>query len=62
MQALCDWGHAKDYVEIQRLMLQQDTAENFVIANGVQYSVRDFVITAAIELDLPFGWHSQVVN
>ena len=43
MDALRDWGHAKDYVEMQWLMLQQDTAEDFVIATGVQYSVRDFV-------------------
>jgi GDP-mannose 4,6-dehydratase len=44
-----DWGHAKDYVEMQWLMLQQDTADDFVIATGVQYSVRQFVDAAAKE-------------
>ncbi|HSI24138.1 MAG TPA: GDP-mannose 4,6-dehydratase, partial [Methylotenera sp.] len=43
LDALRDWGHAKDYVEMQWLMLQQEVAEDFVIATGVQYSVRDFV-------------------
>ena len=42
-----DWGHAKDYVEMQWLMLQQDKAEDFVIATGVQHSVRDFINIAA---------------
>lgn len=50
MSALRDWGHAKDYVEMQWLMLQQDHAEDFVIATGVQYSVRQFVEFAAKEL------------
>lgn len=52
MDALRDWGHARDYVEMQWLMLQQDTPEDFVIATGVQYSVRDFVLAAAKELDM----------
>src|ERR1700734_1382823 len=43
MDSLRDWGHAKDYVEMQWLMLQQETAEDFIIATGVQFSVRDFV-------------------
>ena len=47
MSALRDWGHAKDYVEMQWLMLQQEVAEDFVIATGVQYSVREFVDLAA---------------
>jgi GDPmannose 4,6-dehydratase len=51
-----DWGHAKDYVEIQWLMLQQDKAEDFVIATGVQYSVRDFVNAAAEELGIHVRW------
>ena len=51
-----DWGHAKDYVEMQWLMLQQDKAEDFVIATGVQYSVRDFVNAAAEELGINVRW------
>lgn len=56
LDALRDWGHAKDYVEMQWLMLQQDVAEDFVIATGVQYSVRDFVNAAAKELDMQITW------
>jgi GDPmannose 4,6-dehydratase len=52
LSALRDWGHAKDYVEMQWLMLQQDRAEDYVIATGVQYSVREFVTRAARELGL----------
>jgi GDPmannose 4,6-dehydratase len=51
-----DWGHAKDYVEMKWLMLQQDKAEDFVIATGVQYSVRDFVNAAAEELGIHVRW------
>ena len=47
-----DWGHAKDYVRMQWMMLQQDTPEDFVIATGKQYSVRDFIIWTAKELGL----------
>jgi GDPmannose 4,6-dehydratase len=54
--SLRDWGHAKDYVEMQWLMLQQDKAEDFVIATGVQYSVRDFVNAAAEELGIHVRW------
>jgi len=50
--ALRDWGHARDYVEMQWLMLQQEKPEDFVIATGVQYSVRQFVTTAAAELGI----------
>ena len=59
MDAKRDWGHAKDYVEMQWLMLQQDNAEDFVIASGVQYSVRDFVDAAAKELGMNIRWEGQ---
>src|SRR3546814_9403411 len=49
LSALRDWGHARDYVEMQWLMLQQDEPDDFVIATGVQYSVRQFVELAAAE-------------
>ncbi len=56
MDAKRDWGHAKDYVKMQWLMLQQDTPEDFVIASGKQYSVRDFVNIAAKELGIDIAW------
>jgi len=56
IDAMRDWGHAKDYVEVQWLMLQQKTPEDFVISTGQQYSVRDFVNIAAKELDLNIIW------
>ena len=62
MDALRDWGHAKDYVEAQWLMLQQDQPEDFVIASGIQYSVRQFVDFAARELDMTIRWEGQGVN
>lgn len=52
IDALRDWGHAKDYVRMQWMMLQQDVADDFVIATGVQYSVRDFIIWSARELGI----------
>jgi GDPmannose 4,6-dehydratase len=52
LDALRDWGHAKDYVRMQWMMLQQDQPEDFVIATGVQYSVRQFIIWSAAELGL----------
>lgn len=52
MAALRDWGHAKDYVRMQWMMLQQEIAEDFVIATGVQYSVRDFIRWSAAELGI----------
>lgn len=52
IDALRDWGHAKDYVRMQWMMLQQDAAEDFVIATGVQYSVREFVQWSAKELGI----------
>ncbi len=62
LDALRDWGHAKDYVEMQWLMLQQKEPEDFVIATGVQYSVRDFVNIAAQELDIVVGWKGAGVE
>jgi GDPmannose 4,6-dehydratase len=59
LNARRDWGHAKDYVEMQWLMLQQDQPEDFVIATGVQYSVRDFVNVAARELGLEIEWSGE---
>jgi GDPmannose 4,6-dehydratase len=59
MSALRDWGHARDYVEMQWLMLQQDHAEDFVIATGVQYSVRQFVEFAAQELGISLEWAGE---
>ncbi len=56
LDALRDWGHAKDYVEMQWMMLQQEEPEDFVIATGVQYSVRDFVNSAAKELEMNIHW------
>jgi GDPmannose 4,6-dehydratase len=62
LNALRDWGHARDYVEMQWLMLQQDTPEDFVIATGVQYSVRDFVNAAAAELGIALTWEGDGVD
>ncbi|MDX8379215.1 MAG: GDP-mannose 4,6-dehydratase [Gallionella sp.] len=56
MDSLRDWGHAKDYVEMQWLMLQQENPEDFVIATGVQYSVRQFVEIAGKELGMDIRW------
>jgi len=56
LDALRDWGHARDYVEMQWLMLQQAAPRDYVIATGAQYSVRDFVNAAAQALDLPVSW------
>lgn len=57
-----DWGHARDYVEMQWLMLQQEKPEDFVIATGVQYSVRQFVDTAAREVGIDLNWEGSGVN
>ena len=62
MDALRDWGHAKDYVEMQWLMLQQEQPDDFVIATGVQYSVRQFVEMAAGELGITLRWEGEGVN
>ena len=62
LSALRDWGHARDYVEVQWLMLQQAQPEDFVIATGVQYSVRQFVEFAAAELGIALRWEGQGVG
>ncbi len=59
LDAKRDWGHARDYVEMQWLMLQQDEPEDYVIATGVQYSVRDFVYAAARELGMEIRWEGR---
>ena len=62
MNARRDWGHARDYVEMQWLMLQQEQPEDFVIATGRQFSVRDFVNVAAADLGLSLEWQGEGVN
>jgi GDPmannose 4,6-dehydratase len=59
LNAKRDWGHAKDYVEMQWLMLQQNIPEDFVIATGTQHSVRDFVNIAGKELDMNISWKGK---
>ena len=54
-----DWGHAKDYVEAMWLMLQQETPQDFVIATGHQYSVREFVEKVALKLEMPITWQGE---
>jgi GDPmannose 4,6-dehydratase len=62
LDAKRDWGHAKDYVEMQWLMLQQAQPEDFVIATGVQFSVRQFVDAAAREADIKITWQGEGVD
>ncbi|MFZ2333286.1 MAG: GDP-mannose 4,6-dehydratase [Sideroxyarcus sp.] len=62
LSSLRDWGHARDYVEMQWLMLQQETPDDFVIATGVQYSVRQFVEFAAAELGIQLRWEGEGEN
>jgi len=62
LDAKRDWGHAKDYVEMQWMMLQQDKPEDFVIASGTQYSVRDFVNIAARQLGMPLTWKGTGIH
>jgi len=62
MDALRDWGHAKDYVRMQWMMLQQDTAQDYVIATGVQYSVRQFITKTANELGVTLAFTGEGVN
>ena len=62
LDAKRDWGHAKDYVEMQWLMLQQEHPDDFVIATGVQFSVRDFVHAAADELGIKISWEGLGVS
>ena len=62
LDALRDWGHAKDYVRMQWMMLQQDVAEDFVIATGVQYSVREFITWSARELGIELAFTGSGVE
>ena len=62
LSALRDWGHARDYVEMQWRMLQQEKAEDFVIATGVQHSVREFVTLAAKMLGIRLNWVGEGVE
>jgi GDPmannose 4,6-dehydratase len=62
LDAQRDWGHARDYVEAMWLMLQQERAEDFVVATGVQHSVRDFVAATAKELGISLRWQGTGVH
>jgi len=62
LDAKRDWGHAKDYVKMQWLMLQQEKPEDYVIATGKQYSVRDFINIAARELKMEIEWQGQGID
>ena len=62
LDAKRDWGHARDYVEVQWLMLQRDEAEDFVIATGEQHSVREFVNAAGAELGISLSWDGSGID
>ena len=62
LNALRDWGHAKDFVEAQWLMLQQQKPEDFVVATGTQYSVRDFINLVSKNLDMKIDWKGKGLN
>lgn len=62
IDSLRDWGHAKDYVEMQWLMLQQDTPEDFVIATGVQFTVRQFIEKAAVNIEMKLRWEGHGIE
>jgi GDPmannose 4,6-dehydratase len=62
LDAKRDWGHARDYAEMQWLMLQQESADDYVIATGEQHSVRDFATTAASKLGIPITWRGKGVD
>jgi GDPmannose 4,6-dehydratase len=62
LDAMRDWGHAKDYVRMQWMMMQQDQPEDFVIATGKQYSVRQFIEWSAAELGIQIRWEGEGVN
>jgi GDPmannose 4,6-dehydratase len=62
IDALRDWGHAKDYVRMQWLMLQQDQPEDFVIATGVQFTVREFITRSAKQLDITLKFEGTAEN
>ena len=62
LDSLRDWGHAKDYVRMQWLMLQQEQPEDYVIATGIQYSVRQFIELSALELGITLSWQGEGVE
>jgi len=62
LDSLRDWGHARDYAEMQWLMLQQEHAEDFVIATGEQHSVREFINLAAAKLEMTLHWQGKGVD
>lgn len=62
IDALRDWGHAKDYVRMQWMMLQQEIPDDFVIATGLQYSVREFIKWSAAELGITLDFHGEGIN
>ena len=62
MDAKCDWGHARDYVEMQWVMLQLEQSDDFVIATGLQFPVRDLVNVAAVELGVSLIWQGTGVD
>jgi GDPmannose 4,6-dehydratase len=62
LDARRDWGHARDYVEMQWLMMQQDEPDDFVIATGEQYSVKEFIEAAALHLDMHIRWEGEGIN
>ena len=62
LDAKRDWGHARDYVEMQWLMLQQETPEDFVIATGEQHSVREFIEATAHEMGTSIAWHGRGID
>jgi GDPmannose 4,6-dehydratase len=62
LDALRDWGHARDYVEMQWLMLQQEKPEDYVIATGQQYSVRDFINAACAAVELDITWKGEGID
>ena len=62
IDALRDWGHAKDYVRMQWLMFLQETPDDFVIATGVQYSVREFINKTVAQLGVELAWEGEAVD
>lgn len=62
IDSLRDWGHARDYIEMQWLMLQQENPEDFVIATGIQYSVRNFVEKAALHIGIEIEWKGKGIE
>jgi GDPmannose 4,6-dehydratase len=62
LDAKRDWGHARDYVEMMWLMLQQEAPDDYVVATGVQYSVRDFINRAAAVLDIGINWKGEGIE